>query len=68
MTLMHESALFTTLPLAAAGLAVIAWRKIVVPMARLLELSEDLAGLQQIPRPVKRRATAAQATNQALVA
>ena len=68
MPFIQESAMLTALPLIAAGLAVVAWRKVMVPMARLLELSEDLAGLQQIPRPVKRRATAAQATNQALVA
>ena len=61
---MHESALFTTLPLAAAGFAVIAWRKIVVPMARLLELSEDLSGAQPIRRSEKRPAAiAARATN-----
>ena len=64
MTLMHESALFTVLPLVAAGLGVLAWRTVVVPMARLLELSEDLSGAQPIRRSEKRPAAiAARVTN-----
>jgi hypothetical protein len=51
MSFIQESAMLTALLLAAAGLAVVAWRKVMVPMARLLELSEDLAGLATDPAP-----------------
>jgi hypothetical protein len=59
MILMQKSILFTALPLAAAGLAVVAWRTVAVPMARMLELSEDLSGAQPIRRSEKRPAAIA---------
>ena len=63
MTFVSELATFMAFPLAAAGLAVVAWRKVLVPMARLLELSEDLAGVQSIPGPVEQRVIPARRTD-----
>jgi hypothetical protein len=43
--------LTVALSVGIAGLAVAGWWKVVAPMASLLELSEDLAGMQPASRP-----------------
>jgi hypothetical protein len=45
-----EVALYAAIPISVGGLAVLAWRMVLAPFGRLLELSENLSGAQTQPR------------------
>jgi len=55
--------MFAAILVSIAGLALFAWWKILVPIAQLLELSDDLSGARTGSRPEKRLAVAERAAN-----
>ena len=65
-----EVDMLTAILIGAAGLLIVAWHEVLAPMARLLELSEDLAGVQagsRLENPANRLLQDAQGANDPVI-